>query len=143
MNMSLTRPTICKQPLSVSWPTSPVLSHPSRESVLAVASGSSRYSSMTLALRTTISPASPSGTSLPSRSTRRSSNVGRGRPTIVAIANGVRLGDAGLEPEHVDVRVDLEIAIARLQADHGGPVAGDEQRPAVGRHRTFRDTRRA
>ena len=47
---------------------------------------------MTLAPRRTISPASPAATSLPPWSTRRSSNVGRAQPTVVAIVSASSSG---------------------------------------------------
>ena len=42
--------------------------------------------------------------------------------------------DARLEPEHVEVRVDHEVAIARLQPGHGDPVQGRDERAGVGHH---------
>ncbi len=40
--------------------------------------------------------------------------------------------DARLQPEHVEVGVDHEVAVGRVETGHRHPVGGDQQRPAVG-----------
>ena len=49
--------------------------------------------------------------------------------------------DPGLQPEHVEVRVHHQVAVARGEAGHRHPVGGHPQRPAVGLHDALRDAR--
>ena len=49
-------------------------------------------------------------------------------------AGGDRGEDPGLQAEHVEVRVDHQVAVAGGEAGHGHPVGGHAQRAAVGLH---------